>query len=63
MTRDVQTGNFADLVQFKIDRHFVDFRQVKIDSNCSSLLNYGQVTVIYFGQDVRPRKAIQTLTI
>ena len=35
MTRDFQTGNFADFKQLKIDNHFADFRQVKIDSKCS----------------------------
>ena len=29
--RDFQTGYFADFEQFKIDSHFDDFGQVKID--------------------------------
>ena len=42
MTRDFQSGNFANFEQFKIDSHFAEFGQVKIDPNCVSLLTLGR---------------------
>ena len=56
MTRDIyfQTGNFADFEKLKIDSHFGDFRQVKIDPTCSLLLTLGRLQLYCFGQDIRP---------
>ena len=31
---DFQTGHFADFEQFKVDIHFANFGQVKIDPIC-----------------------------
>ena len=65
MTRDIyfQTGNFADFEKLKIDSHFGDFRQVKIDPTCSLLLTLGRSQLYCFGQGIRLHKTIQTLSI
>ena len=35
---DFQTGHFADFEQFRVDIHFANFGQVKIDPICFFLL-------------------------
>ena len=51
------------ILQFKIDSHFADFGQVKIDSICSSeqILDHNYFTEIW--QDVRLRKTIQIFSV
>ena len=54
MTRDFQTGNFADFKQFKINSHVAKFGQAKIDPNCSSLPTLGRSHLLYyFGQKIQ----------
>ena len=31
---DFQTAHFVDIERFKVDSHFADFNQVKIDPTC-----------------------------
>ena len=44
---DSQTAHFADIEQFKIDSHFVDFGQIRIDPTCLFLLTLGSSQLFY----------------
>ena len=45
---DFQTGHFVDFVQFKVDIHFANFGQVKIDSICFFLLTLERSQLLYW---------------
>ena len=61
MTRDFQTGHFADLEQFKFDNHLLTLGKSKL----IPLLYFNKIWAgdsyfNEFGQDVEPQKTIQT---
>ena len=56
MAKDFQIGKFADFEQFKIDSHYANFGQVRIDPNCSSLLTLGRSVIYWIWEDVGLRK-------
>ena len=61
---DFQTGNFADFEKSKIDSHFNNFGQVKINPSCLLLLLWaGHSYFTEFEQDIKPWKTIQILSV
>ena len=61
---DFQAGHFAAFEQFKIDSHFANFGQVKINPTCSTILLWeGHGYFTEFGQDIRPRKQSNLLRL
>ena len=47
---DFETGHFTDFEHFKVDIHFANFGQVKIDPICSFLLTLNRLQLMNLGK-------------